>query len=121
MDYFLQSAPTAMPLDTERRRSTRKVIRNRAVIGTHERGILQGYTADISVGGLSVLLTTPLVVNTTCSVHFDLSINGKTVRVAGVGKVANCACSGLDGFRVGMKFKAQNEKQQQQLDEFATK
>ncbi len=121
MDHFIQPSDPTPSVEGERRRNPRKSLRQRVTIGTAAHGILQGHTVDFSVGGLSVFLSVPLDVNTHCSVHFNLLICGSTVHMVGAGKVINCTCSGLDGFRVGMKFMLQDAKLQQLLEKFISK
>lgn len=119
MNLYKTTLPYTQMSERDQRRYPRKMLRQQASIGIPGEAIIQGYTLDISVQGISILLPRALKVGEVCAVRFGILINGQTVRVAGAGKVANCSCAG-EGFRIGMHFKAQDPSIQQALIEFTT-
>jgi hypothetical protein len=102
----------------ERRRSPRRRMRNSAVLKFMHGEQLWCTTIEMSMGGISVMASRQLKVGTQCVLEFDLYCNGSNVRIVGVGKVVNCSCSGLDGFRVGMLFAISDQRAQQHVVEF---
>jgi hypothetical protein len=118
MDYLAQGSSQPIVTDLEKRKSPRKPLRQRITIGTVEHGILQGQTLDISVGGLSVMSPISMATRTLCVVRFELLVDGRLVRFFGNGKVANCCCAGMDGFRIGMQFQVDDPKLLPSLNRF---
>ena len=120
MNFYSKSLPYTSLSEAGQRRGARKLVRQRVSIGTIEQAIIQGHTIDVSAHGLSVLLPVALAIGEHCAVHFDLQTDGESVRIAGVGKVVNCTCSGLNGFRIGMIFKAHDAAVQRILTHYVT-
>jgi PilZ domain len=118
MDYLAQGSSPPMPIDLEKRRSPRKPMRQRVMIGTVGHGIFQGQTLDISAGGLSVMIPFALATRTVCAVRFELMVDGRLVCFFGNGKVAHCSCAGMEGFRVGMQFQVDDPKLLPSLNKF---
>lgn len=121
MDYYTQASPHHLLQDTEQRRSPRKPVRQKVSIGSTGHGIIRGHTIDISVGGLSIMIPMALPLDSLCAVRFDLFVEGSLVRFAGTGQVAHCSCVGMQGFRIGMKFKLQDPNLQSHLNTFLDK
>jgi len=119
MDYYTQPlSRTLLNSGADRRSSQRKRLQRRVSLGLTKGAIVQGHTVEISLGGLGVMIPTALAIGEVCAVRFDMLINGESVRIAGIGKVVNCSCSGLDGFRIGMKFTARDPHISQAIDEY---
>lgn len=109
MDYYTSQPlrPMLAPIGNERRHSARKRLQRRVSIGLNRGVILQGHTIEISVGGVAVMLSQPLKIGEKCAVRFDLLADGVSTKVAGIGQVANCVCSG-ENFRVGLQLQVQD-------------
>jgi hypothetical protein len=121
MDFYTTASSVTVATGAEQRKSPRKPLKRSVSVGTHAQGIVRGHTCDISMGGLSVMIPVALAVDTLCAIRFDLFIDGNLVRISGAGKVAYCSCSGLDGFRIGLRFMPQDAKSQTQLNTFLEK
>lgn len=61
-------------------------------------------TLDLSLGGLSLMLSEQLRVGQECTIGFEAPLDGKMVRVMGQAKVVYSILAGADGFRIGMQF-----------------
>lgn len=120
MDYYTtQASPHAFTSsEAERRASPRKRLQCRVTIGLGAGKIVQGYTTEISIGGLGILIPTALSVGELCGIRFDLMVNGEAFKILGTAKVANCSCSGLDGFRVGMQLTVRDPRALQAVTEY---
>jgi hypothetical protein len=117
MNFYKQTSPYTQLAEQELRRHPRKLFRQQLSLGVPGYEIMPGYTIDISAYGLSVLIPRALKVGEVCSLRFGVLIRGKTMRVAGVGRVMNCSCAG-EGFRIGLQFKAQDPAVHTALVEF---
>lgn len=121
MDYYSQATAHYLLTGAEQRKSPRKPLRREVSIGNTCHGIVRGHTLDISKGGLSVMVPMALAINSSCAIRFELFVDGTLLRVAGNGRVVNCSCAGMEGFRVGMKLKVQDPHLQMLLDDFIAK
>ncbi len=104
--------------ESERRQSLRKRLQRRAVLTTTQHETVVTKTIEVSHGGISVMSPKPLPKGMEGTLRFDFFFNGHDALVNGAFKVMNCACSGLDGFRVGMTFAISNPEGQQLIAEF---
>lgn len=119
MDYYTQPLPhTLLSAGAERRRNPRKRLQRRVAIGLGKGEIIQGQTVEISSGGVGVMLPKALRMGETCIVRFNMLVDGLAVQIDGVGKVANCSCSGLDGFRVGLQLSVRDAHAANVIEEY---
>ncbi|WP_151636570.1 PilZ domain-containing protein [Noviherbaspirillum aerium] len=88
----------------EPRSFPRKVMRCQAIVVVPGGNPVRCRTLDISLGGLSLMLSEQLRVGQECTIGFEAPLDGKMVRVMGQGKVVYSILAGADGFRVGMQF-----------------
>jgi len=121
MADYLSSANrygTAYVPDADRRCAPRKKLVRRVILSLTGGETLRGMTADISQGGLSVLVDKAIPLDQDCAVRFDLYFNGRSMAIIGAGKVRNCSLSGLDGFRIGMLFAIANLQAQEFVNDY---
>ena len=104
--------------ESERRQNYRKRLQRRAVLTTAGHGTVVANTIEVSHGGISVMSPKPLPKGLEGTLRFDFFFNGRHALVNGAFKIMNCACSGLDGFRVGMTLAISNPEGQQLITEF---
>jgi hypothetical protein len=117
MNFYSQSS-TQVLARGERRAGDRKPLLRRLSIGLKGGDKIQGSTLDISHGGLSIKLERTLAQGTECALRFDVIVDGEVLRVAGVGTCVYCVCTGLSGFRIGMRFRALDENSQQAVTSY---
>jgi hypothetical protein len=89
----------------ERRQSRRRPLRSRALLVVQ--GSLRqvhGRTAELSLGGLSLLVPTAVAIDSTCALGFAAQVNGELRKVSVVGRVRNCVCVADAEFRIGLEF-----------------
>jgi len=91
-------------MNTERRGSPRKPLKVAAVVQATGAPPIAGKTADVSLNGLSVVLSVDLPPGYTCLVNFDIPMKqwGKH-HLSLKARVAYSVC-GSEGFRIGMQF-----------------
>lgn len=82
----------------------RKIFRCPAKLAVLGSEPVQARAVDISLGGLSVIVSGQLHIGQICNVDFEVPLNGKTVRVMVTAKVVYCILGETDGFRVGLQF-----------------
>ena len=121
MDYIntkalVQDLQTGAHHALNRRRTKRHPLRTRALVGVPGKSAIRGYIVDISAGGLSVSLPVATGIGTECMMFFTVVVEGQVIAVSGRGKVVNCTCTSSDGFRIGMRFQAQDPQAQDALN-----
>lgn len=89
---------------SETRSYPRKIVRCTAMVALPDSPILRGRTIDVSLGGVSMMLTEQLRVGLQCNIALDPQINGKVRRIVAKAKVVYSVLSGSDGFRIGFQF-----------------
>jgi hypothetical protein len=120
VNYFISKTPlndmqTGAHQAQERRRVKRHPLRSRALIGIQGQPSIRGSMIDVSAGAASVALPIALNPGTECMLFFTVTVEGQLIAVSGAGTVVNCVCSGLDGFRIGMRFSTQDVQAQRAL------
>ncbi|HEU0199371.1 MAG TPA: PilZ domain-containing protein [Burkholderiaceae bacterium] len=105
-------------MGAERRRSERKVVRRPVVIAVGGRPVAEGKTLDVSMEGLSLVVSNPMKPGAKCAVSFDLPRNGKFSKVSAAARVVWCALSGGEGFHVGLEFETVDAAAAKAIDEF---
>ncbi|HEU0199441.1 MAG TPA: PilZ domain-containing protein [Burkholderiaceae bacterium] len=114
------AAPDGAPAErTERRRSTRKLLRRSAKVVLPESKVLRARTLELSRDGLSVLVEQSLR-GGACEVRFDLLAGGKLETVAVQTRVAYCVLAGKEGFRVGFEIVDADATSRTAIERFLT-
>lgn len=93
-------------MEAERRTDHRRPLRTPVTIVAPGKGAREGKTLDLSLSGLSVVVREPLAAHDQCALRFFLSVAGKRCPVEARATVVYCVCSGVDGFRLGLRFGA---------------
>lgn len=93
-------------MEPERRVERRRPLRAPVTIAVAGKGMHEGKTLDLSLSGLSVLVREPLAANDQCALRFMVPVGTKRCQVEARATVMYCVCSGMDGFRVGIRFGA---------------
>lgn len=90
-------------METEKRKSARKVLKTKVILALGGEGALVGRTSDLGANGVSVCLSHPLAAGQTGQVSFDIFVDGKLTRITARAKALYCIFS--DGeFKVGFQF-----------------
>jgi hypothetical protein len=77
---------------------------------------LEGKAIQISGSGVGLLLTRSVREGEVGLVRVNAFINGASVRLQARGSVVCCACVGMDGFRISLRFLELDEDAQDALD-----
>jgi c-di-GMP-binding flagellar brake protein YcgR len=88
---------------TEQRKSTRKILKTKAVLVVDSDGPLAGRTTDLSASGVSVSFSGPLPVGQIGQLMFDIFVDGKLTTIKARARAAYCIFSSGD-FKVGFEF-----------------
>ncbi|MBI1906687.1 MAG: PilZ domain-containing protein [Rhodocyclales bacterium] len=91
-------------MEPERRTDHRRPLRTPVTIVAPGKGAREGKTLDLSLSGLSVVVREPLAVHDQCALRLLLPVGGKRCSVDARATVVYCVCSGMDGFRLGLRF-----------------
>lgn len=78
--------------------------------------VLEGRAIQISTSGVSLLLSRSVREGEVGLVHVNAFINGAPVRLQARGSVVCCACVGMDGFRISLRFMELDDDAQDALD-----
>jgi c-di-GMP-binding flagellar brake protein YcgR len=101
----------------ETRSAARKMLRCAAVIMLPGGAALRGRTSDISIGGVSLIVTDQLPADQICKLVLDTVLNGRTVRFTVDSKVVYSILSGTDGYRTGVQFLSMDAANKKLLEE----
>jgi len=86
-------------------RVTRYPLHGRVQVAVSNQIVLSGYTHDISVDGICVLLQDQIPVDVVYPIRFEMAINGKTHLITARAKSIYGVFASGGGFRVGLVFK----------------
>ena len=87
----------------DQRKSTRKILKTRAMLAMEGEAPFVGRTVDVSDNGVSISVSHPLLVGQAGQVGFDLLLDGKPTPISARAKVMYCIFSN-DEFKVGFQF-----------------
>lgn len=93
----------------ELRVDTRKILRCAATVLLQGSIRLRARALDISMNGISLMLTEQIPTALQCVIVFEAPANGKMVKVSVGAKAIYCTCVGTSGFRCGFQFDKANE------------
>lgn len=68
-------------------------------------GVLTGYTQDISVGGVCIVLDDRIPQGVICPIRFELHVKGKIHTITTMARSVYGVFASQGGFRVGFEFK----------------
>lgn len=78
----------------------RKIFRRRAILRTEDRCAADARTVDISGHDLNLIVDRPLKVGESADLHFNITVDQKTVLLGFSGHIACCILAGMEGYRV---------------------
>lgn len=78
--------------------------------------VLEGKAIQISSGGVGLLLGRSVREGEVGFVRVNAYINGAPVRLEARASVACCACVGMEGFRISLRFLELDDEAQDALD-----
>lgn len=82
----------------------RKALRCSAALSMKNKPSIEIRTFDISLGGISWMLSEPIDPNQYCVVKFDASINGNSRPFSAIAKSIYNVRSSADQYRIGFQF-----------------
>jgi len=89
----------------EDQRATRYPMRGRVQVALPNQTILSGYTLDISVGGICIILQDQIPVGVHFPIRFEMAVKGKIHVVTAQTKSIYGVFASGGGFRVGLGFR----------------
>lgn len=98
------SDDTQHSISDEQRKSVRKVMLSKAIFVSHDVRSSSAVTLDISTGGLSVTLPSPLEIGQACAISFDVPTETMRERSLINGTVSSCVPRGDHGYRIGIHY-----------------
>lgn len=102
-------------------RVTRYPLRGRVQVAVSSQHIVSGYTRDISVGGVCVLLQDQIPVNVVYPIRFEMPIKGKIHVITAEAKSIYGVFASGGGFRVGLAFKGDDPHRTELIKSMAGK
>ena len=88
----------------EVQRVTRYPLRGRVQVAISSQLVLSGYSRDISLGGICVLLQDQIPLNAVYPVRFEMAVKGKIHIITARAKSIYGVFASGGGFRVGLAF-----------------
>jgi hypothetical protein len=85
------------------RKSVRKVLLSQAIFVAQNMRLKSAITIDISTGGLSLTVPSPLQIGQACAISFDVPGKQRKQRTLISGTVASCVAK-EDGYRIGVYY-----------------
>lgn len=98
----------------ETQRSTHYSLHGRAQVALPSATVLSGQTLEISSHGLCILLDDPIPLGVTCTLRFEMFVNGKTHVVTASAQSGDGVFASHGGFRVDFEF-SENDLQRSAL------
>ncbi|HYD79931.1 MAG TPA: PilZ domain-containing protein [Paucimonas sp.] len=89
---------------TDQRLSPRKILRVDALLSVEGAGPRPVRTADISSGGLSIVLSRQLAIGQKVKIAFELTARGRKRKVVAIARVVHCSYTLSEGYRCGLHF-----------------
>lgn len=102
-------------------RVTRYPLHGRVQVAVSGQHIVSGYTRDISVGGICVLLQDQIPVNVVYPIRFEMLIKGKVHVITAQAKSIYGVFASGGGFRVGLAFKGEDPNRSELINSLAGK
>jgi c-di-GMP-binding flagellar brake protein YcgR len=90
--------------ESEARLAPRKKLCCSAKVAAENRAPLKGQAIDISLNGISVLVAEPIPFGLSCSVAFEVAIDGEIKQVSAIARSVYSVAKGTEGFRIGLQF-----------------
>jgi hypothetical protein len=81
-----------------------KVMRSPAKLWIDGVGAMDAKAVQISSSGVSLITARSVRDGQQCDVQINALVNGTAMRLKAAGTVTCCACIGMDGFRISVRF-----------------
>lgn len=88
----------------EARRAPRKNLRARAQVAAPAEPVQNGWTVDVSVSGVCIMLAEQVQNGAKCVIRFEVPVDTQKKIVQAAATAVYCVCVGRQGFRVGFHF-----------------
>lgn len=85
-------------------------LRCRTLVNCNDGRILRGHTIHVNDSHLVITVPTELQPDQECAVFFAIEIAEHTLAIAGTGHVVRCTGGALEGYRVHLRFEAEDQK-----------
>ena len=109
--------PIGVELQSEKRKQMRKSLRCPAAIKWSDGTLTHTHTLDISSGGVSVAVPRPISGTGTCHLAFVVLLSAGARNFMANCEITHCILSGVEGFRVGLRFLDLNADDREQLEQ----
>jgi len=85
-------------------------VRCRTLVNCNDGRILRGHTIHVNESNLVITVPNELQEAQECAVFFAIEIAEHTFTIAGTGHVVRCTGGALEGYRVHLRFVAEDKK-----------